>query len=153
MLWNLTKYNRLHTSERLAQQVRDYEARERNFVDDLGKSLVGSEQLIEYDYESLLLPMRHAHMAAIFQFILGSSKAGIPADMASKAFDSSNEDEGVPLEGVTLHPPTCSSRVADWPRLRSMLNGTNTVIACDRMEQNIEQMHARARKLRLRRSR
>merc|ERR1719221_908788 len=78
MTWNLTKYHRMQTSKWLAQQVRDFEARERKFLDDLGKSLVGSEQFIEYDYESLLLPGRHAHLAAIFQFILGSSKAGIP---------------------------------------------------------------------------
>ena len=137
MMANLTERNRLNTSESLAQLVLAFEVRERKFLDDLGESLVGSGQLVEYDYESLLLPMRHAHMAAIFQFILGSSKAGIPAEMASKAFGSSNTDEGATLDGATLHPPTCSSRVTDWSKLRVMLQRTNALLACDRIERYV----------------
>ena len=130
----LTERHRLNTSQELAQRVRDYEARERKFVDDLGDSLVGSGQLMEYDYESLLLPLRHDHLARIFQFILGSSKSDMLAIMASKAFRSSENNDGATLAGTTLHPPTCSSRVTDWPKLRTMLSGTNTLTACDRME-------------------
>ena len=136
----LTERNRLNTSQELAQRVRDYEARERKFVHDLGDSLVGSGQLMEYDYESLLLPLRHDHLARIFQFILGSSsfilgnRKDLPAIMASKALRSSENNDGAKLAGTTLHPPTCSSRVTDWPKLRTMLSGTNTLTACDRME-------------------
>ena len=107
---------------------------------DLGDSLVGSGQLMEYDYESLLLPLRHDHLARIFQFILGSSsfilgnRKDLPAIMASKALRSSENNDGAKLAGTTLHPPTCSSRVTDWPKLRTMLSGTNTLTACDRME-------------------
>jgi hypothetical protein len=130
----LTERNRLNTSQELAQRIRDYEARERKFADDLGGSLVSSGQLMQYDYESLLLPLRHDHLARIFQFIIGSSKSDMPAIMASKAFRSSENNDGATLAGTTLHPPTCSSRVTDWPKLRTMLSGTNTRSACDRME-------------------
>lgn len=151
MYADLTQRNRLRTSEELARQIREYEAIERDFVDALAQSLASSGQLMQYDYESLLLPMRQAHMAAIFQFLLGSSRAETPAIMASKAFGSSesSEDEGAALEGATLHPPTCSSRVTDWPSLRAMIKGTNTLIACDRMEgylnQTIQRTHTHQR--------
>lgn len=132
--YNLTAHNRLETSEALADSIREWEASDRAFVPRLG---LGSGQLMEYDYEDLLLPGRVAHLATVFQFILGANSTALPVGMALKAFNASatQDDNGAanPAE-VTLHPPTCSSRVTDWPRLRSMIKDTYTLRACDRLE-------------------
>ena len=133
---NLTERNRLKTSEALAESIREMEHAECKFLSDLQLEETG--QLMVYEYESLLLPRRQAHLAAIFQFLLRSSSAAVPASMAARALNISSmseDDTGAQLEGVTLHPPTCSSRVTDWPKLRTLLHGTYTQAACDRLEE------------------
>ena len=122
--YDLSDHNRLETSKALANSIREYEASDRAFVPRLG---LGSGQLMEYDYEDLLLPGRVAHLSTIFQFILGANSTALPVGMALKAFNTNatEDDNGAANpEEATLHPPTCSSRVTDWPRLRSMIKRT-----------------------------
>ena len=72
---DLSDHNRLETSKALANSIREYEASDRRLVPRLG---LGSGQLMEYDYEDLLLPGRVAHLSTIFQFILGANSTALP---------------------------------------------------------------------------
>ena len=139
MYRNLTEHYRLPVGDaeanytELAQRIRGFENTELEFLRLLGLAQTG--QLMEYNYESLLLPERHSHLTAIFQFLTRSTSAAVPTAMAETALRDSKHGKSAELEGHTLHPPTCSSRVRDWPRLRAMLNGTYTLGACDRLEE------------------
>ena len=139
MYRNLTEHYRLPVGDaeasytELAQRIREFEHAELEFLRLLGLAQTG--QLMDYNYESLLLPERHSHLTAIFQFLTRSTSAAVPTAMAERALQDSKHCKSAELEGHTLHPPTCSSRVRDWPRLRAMLNGTYTLGACDRLEE------------------
>mmetsp|Transcript_21398 Transcript_21398/g.67083 ORF Transcript_21398/g.67083 Transcript_21398/m.67083 type:complete len:336 (+) Transcript_21398:857-1864(+) len=136
---NLTEHYRLPVGDaeanyiELAQRIRTVENTELEFLRLVGLTQTG--QLMEYSYESLLLPERHSHLTAIFQFLTRSTSAAVPTAMAERALRDLEHGKSAELEGQTLHPPTCSSRVRDWPRLRAMLNGTYTLGACDRLEE------------------
>jgi len=127
--WLLTARNQLPAGPELAEHVRRGEALDALFQSRLGFT-AASNRFFVYDYEQLLLRHRVAHLVAILGFIFSSTVGTV--DMAERIFNEYELDEAPPLPH-TLHPTTCSSRV-NWQALRPLLNGTRTLLMCDRLE-------------------
>ena len=154
--FNLTAHNRLPVTEALAEAIRQYEGYAYRSVEEVQRITGGrpprgsggtlftptasawlraSGLLYRYNYEDLIIAdSREEHLGAIFKFLLGANSS-VARAMAAEAFrftDAQAASTGQTI--LTLHPPTCSSRVTDWAALRPMINGTYTQRACDRLE-------------------
>ena len=125
----LTAHNLLPAGPELAAHVRRLEALDVEFQNELSLAAAPGMFFV-YDYEHLLLRHRVAHLAAIFAFVFQPTAPTV--DMAERAFDE--YELFAPTLAPTLHPSTCSSRVDDWQALRPLLNGTRTLLFCDRLE-------------------
>ena len=118
--------------------------------------------MLFYHYEDLIGRDRELHVALISQFVLGDPGTEDAVRHARQALahvascagtrplswrlaglslgggprrPSRNQNQVPhPCGEAFVHPPTCASRVDDWPALREKLAGTYAREACDKVD-------------------
>jgi len=132
--WDFTLSHKLgsETWPELLHFVQDCEAREAPYEAVLDELLAPVGLFEKYEYEDVVTqndPGRD-QMRAIFSRLLHNREGGPPDsrtlnETLNLAFSQTSE--------VTLHPPTCDSRVKGWATFEQQLKGTRTLRACDKM--------------------
>ena len=123
------KDHKLQITPDVAQKIYDLELDFFYTTRALDISLGPSHHHYYLAYESLLGPHRELHLANILLFVNAIAVGNFSYDPLCKAFDDGTKE---------LHPPTCASRVIDWPQVADLFLSSNTLAACTTLDHLLE---------------